>query len=73
MVSIFIQFAPGQPPSGPCKMMVSSTTSMEAVAQDCDASHSPRVSALAGFAKSANSTAGMMISQRLCLMAHKGV
>jgi hypothetical protein len=65
VVSIFIQLAPGQPPSGPCKIMVLSTTSIEAVAQDCDAVHSPTSSALAGFAKSANSTAGMSISHLL--------
>jgi hypothetical protein len=46
-------------------MMVLSTTSIEAVAHDCDASHSPRVSALAGFAKSANSIAGIRISHLL--------
>jgi hypothetical protein len=35
------------------------------VGQDWLYVHSPSVSALAGFAKSANSTAGMMISHRL--------
>lgn len=65
VVSIFIQFAPGQPPSGPCKMMVLSMTCIEAVAQDCDASHSPSVSALAGLANKANAIAGIRISHLL--------
>lgn len=47
-------------------MMVLSITSTEPdVAQDWLYVHSPSVSASAGFAKSANSTAGMMISHRL--------
>ena len=47
-------------------MMVSSTTSTEPdVGQDWLYVHSPTSSALAGFAKSANRTAGMIISHRL--------
>ena len=48
-------------------MMVSSMTSIEPdVGQDWLYVHSPRVSALAGLANSANSIAGMIISQREC-------
>jgi hypothetical protein len=51
-------------------MMVLSITSIEAVAQDCDASHSPSVSALAGFENSAKPIAGISISH-LLLIAKK--
>jgi hypothetical protein len=45
-------------------MMLSSMTSIEAVAQDCDASHSPSVSALAGLENKAKAIAGKIINQR---------
>ena len=65
VVSILTQFAPMQPPpSGPRRMMLSSITSTEPAAHDWLYVHSPSVSALAGFANSANSIAGMIISQR---------
>jgi hypothetical protein len=54
-------------------MMVLSTTSIEPdVGQDWLYVHSPRVSALAGLANSANSIAGMIISQRERTSGHDG-
>jgi hypothetical protein len=53
------------PPSGPRKMMLSSITSTEPAAHDWLYVHSPSVSALAGFANSAKTIAGMMISHLL--------
>jgi hypothetical protein len=48
-------------------MIVSSMTSIEPdVGQDWLYVHSPRTSALAGLANSANSIAGIIISQREC-------
>lgn len=65
VVSILTQFAPGHP-SGPCSVMMSSTTSTEPL-QGFDSLyvHSPSVSALAGLANSANPIAGTMISHLL--------
>ena len=65
VVSILTQFAP-EHPSGPCRVMMSSTTSTEPL-QGFDSLyvHSPRTSALAGFAKSANPITGKSISHLL--------
>jgi len=65
VVSILTQFGPQHSPSGPWRTMLLLITSTEPVVPDWLNIQLPRTSALAGFANSAKSIAGIIISQRL--------